>query len=135
MKILRQHDAASFRREGRPRINLDVNHSSKSRLKTRLKRGQMPANVVLSDTQYKMSMKRWTTVGVARGERRKWTWMTGLVVSKPPWRGCHAVEFTIIDWRIQFASNFEWTQLKCSRANGVVDGSCALEFVRDFKRS
>jgi hypothetical protein len=59
--------------------------------------------------------------------------MTGLVVSTPPWRGCHAVEFTIIDWRIQFASNFEWTQLKGSRANGVVDGSCALDVIRDFK--
>lgn len=37
-----------------------------------------------------MSLKRWRTVVVARGGERKWTWMTGLDVSTPPWRGCHA---------------------------------------------
>lgn len=56
--------------------------------------------------------------------------MTGWDVSTSPWRGCHAVELTIDDWRIEIAYRNRWTRLKDARSDDIIDGSCALEVIR-----
>lgn len=59
--------------------------------------------------------------------------MTGWDVPTSPWRGCHAVELTIDDWRIEIAYRNRWTRLKDYRSGDAIDGSCALEVIRDLE--
>jgi hypothetical protein len=59
--------------------------------------------------------------------------MTGWDVSTSPWRGCHAVEWAIDDWRIEIAYRNGQTRLRGARLDDIIDGSCALEVIRELE--